>query len=641
MSRFCGSKRSARSVGRGVAAGVAFVLAIALPFAAPVAAQSDEDLVLDSVDATGFPLVRAVVSGPAVTGELDDSFVVSEDGEEVVADVVRIRGNELNVVIALDVSVSMAGDPLEQAKSSVDELLAILPDTVPVAVVSFGDSAVLQSPFTTDRPVTLAAVDGLIAAGGTALHDGIELSISQLDAQGGTGALVVLADGDDTVSSRTLADSVSRFSSSDVKTSFVALQGSGYNAETFAALGDASDGQVVTVDDADGFNEALRDVATGLGNLYEIRWRSASTADAATVEIALASDPSRSVSDEFEHEASGVFVPEVATDTRTVGDAGIFASTVVPIAAAFFVSIGAFVLFTSFRNSEGATERREERLETREQRREEKKRRVSGMQERLEGLSAQMLEANDRGRSLDDTLDRAGLAVRANEFVVACAAITLASLLVGVLLFGVPFFLLALIIPGLGIPGVLKFLTRRRTKTFVSQLGDTIQLMVGSLTAGYGLGQTVDSVARETESPTCDEFARVVMETRLGRSLEDALDAMSLRINSPDFDWVVDAIKIQASVGGDLAEILEQVGETIRARVRIKRQVDALTAEGKISALVLFVLPFGLAGFIFMSNPDYIAPLTSSGIGYVMVAVALTMLLIGGLWLRKLVNPEF
>ena len=252
-----------------------------------------------------------------------------------------------------------------------------------------------------------------------------------------------------------------------------------------------------------------------------------------------------------------------------------------------------------------------------------------------------MLEANDRGRSLDDALDRAGLAVRSNEFVVACAAITLASLLVGVLLFGVPFFLLMLVVPLLGIPGVLKYLTRRRTKAFVSQLGDTLQLMVGSLTAGYGLGQTVDSVAKETESPTCDEFSRVVMETRLGRSLEDALDAMSLRINSSDFDWVVDAIKIQASVGGDLAEILEQVGETIRARVRIKRQVDALTAEGKISALVLFVLPFGLAGFIFMSNPDYIAPLTSSGVGYVMIGTALTMLAIGGLWLRKLVNPEF
>lgn len=622
---------------------LAAVMAMAIALvvgATPTGAQADE-LVLENVDATGFPMVRAVVSGPAVGGELDDAFVVVEDGEEIATDVVRIRENELNVVIALDVSVSMLGEPLERAKAAVEDLLAVLPESVPVSVVSFGDSAVLQSTFTTDRPATLGAVNGLIAAGGTALHDGIELSMAQLDAQGGTSALVVLADGDDTVSSRTLEDSVSRFSATDVEASFVALEGSGYNPDTFAALGDASGGQVLTVDDAEGFNEALFEVGTGLGNLYEIRWRSSSDAETAELEISLAADPSQTVSTEYAHESRGLFVPDVATDTRTIGDAGIFASSIVPIAAALFVSVGAFILISAFRNSEGATERREERQETREARREEKKRRVSGVQERLEGLSAQMLEANDRGRSLDDTLDRAGLAVRANEFVVACAAITIASLLVGVLLFGVPFFLLALVVPFLGIPATLKFLTARRTKIFVSQLGDTLQLMVGSLTAGYGLGQTVDSVAKETESPTSDEFSRVVMETRLGRSLEDALDAMSLRLNSPDFDWVVDAIKIQASVGGDLAEILEQVGETIRARVRIKRQVDALTAEGKISALVLFVLPFGLAGFIFTSNPDYIEPLTSTGAGYVMVGVAATMLAVGGLWLRKLVNPEF
>ncbi len=641
MIRFRGAHSTGRAPARIVAATIVLAAMLAGPMAAFAGAQAGDDLVLESVDATSFPLVRAVVSGPAVTGELDEAFQVLEDGAEISPDVVRIRGDELNVVLALDVSVSMQGEPLDQAKAAVNELLGTLPESVPVAVVSFGDGAVLQSTFTTDRPVTLDAVNGLIAAGGTALHDGIELGLAQLDAQGGTGALVVLADGDDTVSARTLDDTVTRFSASDVKTSFVALQGSGYNADTFTAMGEAAGGQVLTVDDAEGFTGALRDVATGLGNLYEIRWRSDSEGESASLGIALASDPSQSVTTDFDHETVRQFVPEVATDSRTVGSAGIFSSGLVPIAAALFVSVGAFLLFTGLRNSDGAVERREERSQDRVARKEERKRRVSGMQERLEGLSAQMLEANDRGRSLDDTLDRAGLAVRSNEFVVACAALTIASLLVGVVLFGIPFFLLALAVPFLGIPLTLKYLTKRRTKIFVRQLGDTLQLMVGSLTAGYGLGQTIDSVARETDSPTSDEFARVVMETRLGRSLEDALDAMSLRINSPDFDWVVDAIKIQASVGGDLAEILEQVGETIRARVRIKRQVDALTAEGKISALVLFVLPFGLAGFIFVSNPDYIEPLTNSGIGYVMVGVALTMLTIGGLWLRKLVNPEF
>ncbi|MDE0805107.1 MAG: type II secretion system F family protein [Acidimicrobiales bacterium] len=617
-------------------------LVVASVFAvAPAGAQSDE-LVVESVDATGFPLVRAVVSGPAVEGsDLDDAFVVTEDGEPVTADIVRLRGDELNVVVAMDVSGSMEGEPLDRAKVAVTGLLGTLPDSVPVAVVTFGETAVLQSTFTTDRSVTTSAVDGLIAAGGTALYDGISLGVAQLEAQGGSGALVVLADGDDTSSVRDPEAALGRLATVEHATSFVALQTEDYNAATFDGLADASGGQVVAVEEAAGFSDALREIAAGLSNSYEIRWRSSSEGGSATVEVALASTPDATASSDFDHDEVRQFVPEIATQTRTVADAGIFGSSIVLVAAALFVSAGAFLLVLAIRNSDGALERREERNQDRDARKEERTRRVSGVQERLEGLSAQMLEANDRGRSLDDTLDRAGLAVRSNEFVVATAAITVASLLVGVLLFGIPFFLLGLFFPILGIPMTLKVLTARRKKAFVSQLGDTLQLMAGSLTAGYGLGQTLDSVAREAESPTSEEFSRVVMETRLGRSLEDALDAMSIRIESADFDWVVDAIKIQAAVGGDLGEIIEQVGETIRARVRIKRQVDALTAEGKISALVLFCLPFGLAFFIFSSNPDYIEPLVSTGTGYVMLGAAGTMLTIGGLWLRKLVNPEF
>ena len=618
---------------------VAAVAMVAL--AAPAAGQADDEFVLQNVDATGFPLVRAMVSGPAVQGELDDAFVVTEDGEPIDVDVVRLRGDELNVVVALDVSGSMEGDPLLRAKAAVAELLATLPESVPVAIVGFGDTANVQSNFTTDRDVTLGAVNGLIAAGQTALFDGIQLGLAQLAVQGGSGALVVLADGADSVSSATLDSTVANLAAAEIDVSIVALQTRDFTAESVQAMADAAGGSVLAIDDSVNFAEALRSIGAGLGNSYEVRWRSKSTGDSADVAIALASDPSRSVTASFDHPEVRQFVPEVATDTRTVPASSTLSQPWVPLVAALFVSLGGVTVIMMARNSETAVERREERNAGREARTADRKRKIGGVQERLNDISAQVLEANDRGRSLDDTLDRAGLAVRSNEFVVFCAGVMVASLLLGVLLFGIPYFLIAGIVPAFGIPSFLKFMAKRRTKKFVGQLGDTLQLITGSLTAGYGLGQTLDSVARETESPTSDEFSRVVMETRLGRSLEDALDAMSLRINAPDFDWVVDAIKIQSSVGGNLSEIIDQVGETIRARVRIKRQVDALTAEGKISALVLFVLPFGLCGFIAMSNPAYIKPLFSTGTGYVLSGLAALLLTLGGLWLKKLVNPEF
>ncbi|MGK2930121.1 MAG: type II secretion system F family protein [Acidimicrobiales bacterium] len=615
--------------------------ALVLAPAAPVAAQTGGELVVEGIDASGFPLVRAVVEGPPVAGELDDAFVLTENGEPISVDVVRLRSDEMNVVVALDISGSMGGEPLERAKAALGDLLDTLPESVPVSVVTFGDGADVLTPFSVNRAITREAVGGLVAAGQTALYDAIQLSLNQLTFQGGSSALVVLADGADTFSTASIDDTVANLEATEVEVSFVALQTPDYNPAGFEQMATAAGGDVLTVDQAAQFSDAMTSVAAGLGTSYELRWRSASTGDAAEIAVALASDPAVSVTSDYAHEAVTGYVADVATATRTEDGAGIFSSSLIPIVAALLVSAGTAVILWMMRNSATAVERREERSSSKESRKLVRKKRLDDVQGRLNDISAQVLETNDRGRSLDDTLDRAGLAIRSNEFVVACAAILLASLLVGVLLFGIPFFLLGALFPAAGIPLTLKVLTARRRKAFINQLGDTLQLITGSLTAGYGLGQTLDAVSREAESPTKEEFARVVMETRLGRSLEDALDAMSRRINAPDFDWVVDAIKIQSSVGGNLSEIIEQVGETIRARVRIKRQVDALTAEGKISALVLFFLPFGLCGFIFISNPTYIEPLYTSGIGFVLLGVAGLMLSVGGLWLKKLVNPEF
>lgn len=624
-----------------LAALIALAVALLLGLAAPATAQTGERLEVRSVDAGSFPLVRAVVAGPPITGDPTAAFTVSENGQERSANVVRLRTDSLNVVVAMDVSGSMRGEPIEQAKVAMGELLATLPETVPVSVVSFANTAVIQSPFTTDRSATRSVVDGLIAGGGTALNDAVRVSLAHLAAQGGAGSLIVLADGDDSDSSASTADAIAALEETNASVAFVGLRGPEFDPANLEGMAAAAGGQLVSVDEANQLGVALQNVAAMLSRSYEVRWNSASQGDSAEVTIALAERPEVSATTTFEHDAVRHFVPDIAADVRVVPDSGLMAAGWVPIAAALGVSLGLYLLLSAFRSSAGAVERREQRKQAKETSAGVRQRKISGVQERLQGVSAQVLAKNNRGRSLDDTLDRAGLAMRSNEFVVTCAAIGVAAMFVGVLLFGVPYFLLMAIPLALGIPAFLKFKIGRRRKAFVNQLGDTLQLMAGSLTAGYGLGQTLDSVARETDSPTSEEFQRVVMETRLGRSLEDALDAMSHRIGAKDFDWVVDAIKIQSSVGGNLSEIIDQVGETIRARTRIKRQVDALTAEGKISALVLFVLPFGLFGFIFSSNPDYIKPMFSSGLGQVMLGAAGLMLTCGGLWLKKLVNPEF
>jgi tight adherence protein B len=147
-------------------------------------------------------------------------------------------------------------------------------------------------------------------------------------------------------------------------------------------------------------------------------------------------------------------------------------------------------------------------------------------------------------------------------------------------------------------------------------------------------------VAKESDSPTSEEFHRVVVETRLGRDLVDSLKAMTARIDCEDMEWVIPAVEINREVGGDLAEVLEQVGATIRDRADLRRQVKTLSAEGRLSAFVLVGLPIVLGGFIQSSNPEYMGALFE-GFGLYLVGAASLMMLIGSIWLFNLCKIEF
>ncbi|MCW2700261.1 MAG: flpB [Blastococcus sp.] len=248
-----------------------------------------------------------------------------------------------------------------------------------------------------------------------------------------------------------------------------------------------------------------------------------------------------------------------------------------------------------------------------------------------------------RGRLAEGAaaLERAGMTMRLPDFVLAVGLATVAAGVLGFALAGVVVGLLLAAAAPLGAKLLLKFRASRRQAAFADQLDDSLQLMAGSLRAGHSLLRAVDSVSQEADTPTSEEFSRIVNETRVGRDLNDALDEVAARMGSDDFVWVAQAIAIHREVGGNLAEVLDAVSHTIRERNAIRRQVKALSAEGKLSAVVLMALPFGVTGFISLTNPAYLSRFTESFMGYAMLAVAAFMLLVGGLWLRKTVRIQF
>jgi tight adherence protein B len=248
-----------------------------------------------------------------------------------------------------------------------------------------------------------------------------------------------------------------------------------------------------------------------------------------------------------------------------------------------------------------------------------------------------------RGRLVTGALalENAGIAMSLPDFVIVVAMAAVGAAAVGVLLGGIlAGLVLALLVP-LGARLAVKFKAGRRRARFADQLDDALQLMAGSLRAGHSLLRAVDSVSVDAAAPMSEEFARIINETRVGRDLGEALDEVAARMGSDDFTWVAQAISIHREVGGNLAEVLDAVGHTIRERNAIRRQVKALSAEGKLSAAVLMALPFGIIGFISLTNPGYLAKFTESLMGYVMLAVSAGMLIVGALWLKKTVTIRF
>lgn len=183
--------------------------------------------------------------------------------------------------------------------------------------------------------------------------------------------------------------------------------------------------------------------------------------------------------------------------------------------------------------------------------------------------------------------------------------------------------------------------TGRRRAAFADQLDDTLQLVSGNLRAGHGLTQALDSVARYADPPTSEEFSRIVNETRIGRDLGVALANTAVRMRSEDFSWAAQAIGVNRETGGNLAETLQRTAATIRERNQIRRQVKALSAEGRLSAIILIVLPIAVFLGVLVLRPSYLAPFFENIFGWIALATAAVLMIIGTVWMLAAVRVKF
>jgi tight adherence protein B len=610
------------------------------------AAQAQEPAAVDiaSVDAAAYPAVTAVVTTPGGldgTGYPADAFEVLEGGEPVDAAVERIPTNNLEIMLVLDTSGSMEGAPLAAAKDAATGFLEALPPEVPVGIVGFGPTPALLAAPTADRAALEDTVADLEVAGETALYDAVVHASQQFSTGTSDRVIILLSDGGDTASTATLADAVS--AATGVTLNVIDLVTPESNPGALDELAAAGHGTVSSATDPAALRGLYETAARAIVNRYRVSYRSAGHG---AVELTVRLDTGQgSVEDTASvtlPDAPTTQQPAGGTEARAAGrvaasdGGGLSRSGLLVGAVAVFLALlilGLVVMpadprarLTRARLS--ATQAAADRPSP------------SQITQRLSAAADDFLERRGRRQTLAVLLEVAGISLRTGEFMVLVLAIAVIVALAGLALAGPLAFLLGIAAVPLAAWALVRILADRRRTAFGDALPDNLQLLTATLRSGYGLLQGLDTLAREAPDPAGAEFRRVLLEVRVGRDPGDALRALAERMQSEDFEWVVGAVEINREVGGDLASILDNVGETIRERQRLHRQMRALTAEGRISGYVLTALPPLLALVLALTSPDYIGRL-GSGPGLVMVGFGVVMLAVGWLWMRRLCRIEF
>lgn len=246
------------------------------------------------------------------------------------------------------------------------------------------------------------------------------------------------------------------------------------------------------------------------------------------------------------------------------------------------------------------------------------------------------------GKNIDKKLEEADILLRGSEFVAMVIGIFIGSTL---LFFTLTLKLSLSIIAGIVaaiVPFVIVNSTRqRRLASFDAQIGDALTIMSNSLRYGFSFIQSMDMVSKELADPIKKEFNRTIVEINLGASTETALLNLAKRVNTDDLDLIVTAVLIQRQVGGNLAEVLDNIATAVRERIRIKGEIKTLTAQGRISGVIIGLLPLFLLAFMFTANPGYIMELFTTRTGLIMLTFAGLGQVLGLMIIKRIVDIQF
>lgn len=652
------SRRTGAPARAGLRAGVARLLllpvvaALLAVFAAPAHAAGEADIDHIQEVEDGLQILLSLPNG--VTPDLGSvSLTIGE--EKLPATAVLASDAESIVrttILAFDLSQSMEGARFEAAKQAAHLFLDNAPAGVRVGLLGFGSRVERLAEPTTDHAAIRARIDQITLLGSTKLFEGVAEAVSMAGTEGAR-SILLISDGVDNSKSQiavaTAALGGSGEGSNRVKLDAIAIQPNAEATQQLTTLVEASTGKLFEAATPEAMSalfqseaETLRsqilvtspltDALLGQSGNLEVSIDAGGTtySDGAFVSIAKPVNPDAGL--ELIASDGGFSIP------ASVMWIGLGAACLSLLTILFFaLGAGAPKKDTVDKSIEAYTREGARKLAA------SRKDTQQSVTQQAVGAAAKVLQ-NNKGIeiALGQRLEAAGLALKPAEWLLIHAGIAVAAGFVGIALGGGSWFLpLLFIVGGLAGPwGFLLLKHTRRLRAFKAQLADTLQLMSGSLSAGLSLAQAADTVVREGTDPMASEFRRALIETRLGVAIEDALEGVAGRMDSKDFEWIVMAIRIQREVGGNLAELLDKVAETIREREYLERQVQSLSAEGRLSVWILGGLPPAFMAYLAVANRAYLEPMFNTTLGIAMLVLMGIMEVAGVLWMKKVVKVE-
>jgi tight adherence protein B len=595
-----------------------------------------------SVDQEAFPEVKVILAVGSDVSVSPAAIRIMENGRAVRPRAVtplRQTGKSIDVVLAIDVSDSVKGEPLATALAAARDFVQGLPAGVRIGLVTFSSSATVLENLTADHDRILAALGPMSTRLGTALYSAV-VTASELFSQPAQRNIVLFTDGSDTTGTGTPEAALDAARNAEATIFSVGLQSRELDADVLEGLAGETGGSYSPATEAS-LASIYQRLAGELSHQFEVTYRS-TAGRARQVSIA--------VSVEGVQDTALVLTPQARRlPPPAKSDFPILEGTWGLAVALGLCFLAAFVIFVAVLGV-GARNRRERELARRMGADElaqpsevEAERSEPGLAswipEPVVAVAERLAEAGGFAKGLDRKLDRAGLLLSSGEFLAANAVAALLGLLLGALALRSPLFTFILTVVGAAIPSILLSVAiSRRTNRLHGQLADVVTILASSLRAGHSFSQALEVASREVGDPAGPEFQRVVAEVRLGRPVEQALNAMAVRVGSEDFKWAILAVNIQREVGGNLAEVLDIVADTLREREVLRRQVKVLSAEGRFSVKILIALPFLIGLYIAKVNPGYMDLLFSTRLGWVFLGTGSALMALGIIWARKLVK---